>query len=42
MANIVKEADEMSEFEKMLAKAQEMEVPVCDVDNPDECIACGS
>jgi hypothetical protein len=42
MANIVKEAEEMSEFEKMLAKAEEMEVPACSVENPDECEACGS
>ena len=42
MANIVKEAEEMSEFEKMLAKAEEMEMPACSADNPEECEACGS
>ena len=42
MSNIVKEAEEMSEFEKMLAKAEEMEMPACSADNPEECEACGS
>lgn len=42
MSNIVKESEEMSEFEKMLAKAEEMEMPTCSADSPEECIACGS
>ena len=42
MANIVEEAEQMSEFEKMLAKAEQMETPTCNVDNPEECEACGA
>lgn len=40
MSNIVKESEEMSEFEKMLAKAEEMEVPTCSVDAPELCESC--
>lgn len=42
MANISEEQKEMSAFEALLAKAEEMETPTCNVDNPEECEACGS
>ena len=40
MSNIVQEAEEISEFEKMLAKLEEVEVPTCNIDNPELCESC--
>ena len=37
----MEDKEEMTEFEKMLAKLEEAEVPQCSIDNPD-CEACGS
>lgn len=42
MANITSEQTELTAFEELLAKAEQMETPACDVSNPDECEACGS
>lgn len=38
MANIT---EELTEFEKMLLALEEVEVPQCNIDNP-ECDCCGS
>jgi hypothetical protein len=40
--SIVEEQNEMSAFEELLAKAEKLETPTCNVDNPEECEACGA
>jgi hypothetical protein len=42
MAIISEEQIEMSAFEELLAKAEKIETPTCNIDSPNECLECGS